>query len=126
MHYRLFDHDVEVLPVKVAVATLLVLFTLSELRLKEGTLSFDRKYLPLGGIMSGFFGGLSGHQGALRSAFLMRSSLSKDSFLGTGVVIACLVGMARILVYGVAFPSVTQDGQLWFLLAVISSTFAGT
>ncbi len=126
MHYRLFDHDVEVLPVKVAVATLLVLFTLSELRLKEGTLSFDRKYLPLGGIMSGFFGGLSGHQGALRSAFLVRSGLSKDSLLGTGVVIACLVDMTRLLVYGVALPSITQDGQLWFLLAVISSAFAGT
>ncbi len=76
--------------------------------------------------MSGFFGGLSGHQGALRSAFLVRSGLSKDSFLGTGVVIACLVDMTRLLVYGVALPSITQDGQLWFLLAVISSAFAGT
>ncbi len=126
MHYRRFDHDFEVMPVKVAVATLLVLFTLSELRLKEGTLSFDRKCLPLGGIMSGFFGGPSGHQGALRSAFIVRSGLSKDSFLGTSVVIACLVDMTRLLVYGVALPSITQDGQLWFLLAVISSTFAGT
>ena len=29
-------------------------------------LEFDRRYLPLGGLLSGFFGGLSGHQGALR------------------------------------------------------------
>ena len=49
MHYRLFAHDFQVMPVKIAVATLLVVFTLLELILKEGTLSFDKKYLPLGG-----------------------------------------------------------------------------
>jgi len=43
--------------------------------------SLDKKYLPLGGLLSGFFGGLSGHQGALRSAFLIKSGLSKESFI---------------------------------------------
>ena len=40
--------------------------------------------------MSGFLGGLSGHQVALRSAFLIKCGLTKESFLGSGIVIACL------------------------------------
>jgi len=33
-------------------------------------LQFDSNKLYLGGALSGFFGGLSGHQGTLRSALL--------------------------------------------------------
>ena len=126
LHYRLFAYDFQVMPVKVAVATLLVVFTLLELTFKEGTLSFDKKYLPLGGVMSGFFGGLSGHQGALRSAFLIKCGLSKEGFLGSGVVIACLVDIARLAVYGAAFSSIASDGHLVLLLSVIASAFGGT
>jgi uncharacterized membrane protein YfcA len=126
MHYRLFAHEFQVIPVKVAVATLLIVFTQLELTLNEGTLSFDKQYLPLGGIISGFFGGLSGHQGALRSAFLIKCGLSKEGFLGSGVVIACLVDIARLAVYGAAFSSITGDGDLVLLLAAIGSAFGGT
>lgn len=59
-----------------------------------------QRWMPLGGLLSGFFGGLSGHQGALRSAFLTKAGLSRDAFIGTGVVIACLVDLARLGVYG--------------------------
>jgi hypothetical protein len=37
--------------------------------------------------LSGFFGGLSGHQGAFRRAFLIKP-LTKKSFLATKVVIS--------------------------------------
>lgn len=63
-------------------------------------LRFDRKYLPFGGFLSGLFGGISGHQGALRSAFLIQSGLSKEAFIGTGVVCAVAVDLARLSVYG--------------------------
>lgn len=126
LRYQIFAYDFQVMPVKIAVATLLVVFTLLELTLKEGTLSFDKQYLPLGGVMNGFFGGLSGHQGALRSAFLIKCGLSKEGFLGSGVVIACLVDIARLAVYGVAVSSITSDGHLVLLLAVIASAFGGT
>ena len=76
--------------------------------------------------MSGFFGGLSGHQGALRSAFLIKCGLSKEGFLGSGVVIACLVDIARLAVYGAAFSSITRDEHLVLLLAAIASAFGGT
>jgi hypothetical protein len=39
MDYRLFAHDFQVIPVKVSVAMLMVVFTLLELTLKERTLS---------------------------------------------------------------------------------------
>ena len=57
----------------------------------------------------GFFGGLSGHQGAMRSAFLASSQMSKKSFIGTGVSIACLVDITRISVYGVNLSSVSGE-----------------
>ena len=50
-------------------------------------------------MLSGFFGGLSGHQGALRSAFLVRLGLAKEMFVATGTAIACLVDISRMSVY---------------------------
>ena len=125
-HYGLLGHDLQIMPVKAVVAILLVVFTVLELTAKGETLSFDKKYLPVGGVISGFFGGLSGHQGALRSAFLIKCGLPKHSFLGSGVVIACLVDFARISVYGAALPPIPSRGYLFLLLAVIASVFAGT
>jgi len=58
---------------------------------------------PAGGLVSGFFGGLSGNHGALRSAFLIKAGLSKEAFVATGVVIAVLVDAVRLLVYGASF-----------------------
>jgi len=68
-------------------------------------LEFDRRYLPLGGLLSGFFGGLSGHQGALRSAFLAKSGLSTQRFVGSNAVIGFLVDLTRIGVYLALFVS---------------------
>lgn len=61
--------------------------------------SAGKKSLILGGILSGFFGGLSGHQGVLRSMFLLQYPLSKEAFIATGVGIACCIDVARLTVY---------------------------
>lgn len=50
------------------------------------------------GALSGFFGGLSGHQGALRTAFLIRAGLPKEVFVGTMVVSAVVVDLSRLLI----------------------------
>jgi hypothetical protein len=65
-------------------------------------LAFAPRWLPVGGALSGFFGGLSGNQGALRSAFLLKAGLSKDAFVATGVVSAVIVDAVRLAVYGTA------------------------
>jgi uncharacterized membrane protein YfcA len=116
------------MPVKVTVAVLLVLFAVFELLTRFEQMSFRKKYLPFGGLMSGFFGGLSGHQGALRSAFLLKSGLSKEQFLGTGVgvVIACAVDVSRISVYYPYFSLDRMEDQAWLLVVAIASAFLGT
>ena len=81
------------------MAVLIFVFALFELLPRLRDLQFDKKYLPLGGILSGFFGGLSGHQGALRSAFLVRAGLTKESFIATGVALACLIDITRLSIY---------------------------
>jgi uncharacterized protein len=88
-----------ILPVKLILATLIASFTLFELIPKLTNLEIDKKYLSFGGLLSGFFGGLSGHQGALRSAFLARAGLTKEEFIGTGAVISSCIDVARISVY---------------------------
>ncbi len=88
---------------KLVIAILIMGFAVIELAPGLEKLSFDTRYVPLGGIISGFFGGLSGHQGALRTAFLIRLGLSKEAFIGTMILSAVAVDVSRLLVYGVTF-----------------------
>ena len=99
LSYQLFGREIRVTPVKLVVGLLLLLFALAELLPRFRDLSIGPQYLPVGGLLSGFFGGLSGMQGALRSAFLAKSSLSKEAFIATGVVVACLIDVARLGMY---------------------------
>lgn len=94
--YELFGRTHRITPVKLTVGVLLLIFTLMEALPRFKDMTFEPRYLPLGGILSGLFGGLSGHQGALRAAFLSKAGLSKEAFIGTGVVIACFVDVARL------------------------------
>jgi len=85
--------------IKIIIAVLLLIFMVIEMSPGFEKKAFSKKYLPAGGLLSGFFGGLSGHQGALRSAFLVKASLSKESFIATGIVIACMIDASRLTVY---------------------------
>lgn len=89
----------EVTPLKLMIGFLMIGFALFELLPRFRKLQFDRRYLPLGGLLSGFFGGLSGHQGALRSAFLAKSGLTTERFVASNAVIGFLVDLTRITVY---------------------------
>ncbi len=91
--------------VKLVVAVLIAAFAILELSPRPEKLSFGMRYIPLGGALSGFFGGLSGQQGALRSAFLIRAGLNKEKFIGTSVVSAVVVDVSRLIVYGATFFS---------------------
>jgi len=89
--------------IKAVVGLLLIGFALLDIIPKFKNISFGRKYLSLGGFISGFMGGLTGIQGALRSAFLIKTGLSKEAFIGSGTVSAVIVDIARLIVYGFAF-----------------------
>ncbi len=88
-------------------------------------LKFGTRYLTFGGLLSGFFGGLSGHQGALRSAFLINYGLSKEAFIATGVAVACMVDMTRLPVYFARFSAQSLLEQWPLLLIATLSAFAG-
>jgi uncharacterized protein len=123
--YSLFEKAFEITLLKIIIGFLLIIFALFDYIPKFKNLEFDKKYLSLGGILSGFFGGISGHQGALRSAFLIRSGLSKEAFIATGVFIACMVDVSRLSIYipKIINNEVSLDYKL--LLAATLSAFIG-
>lgn len=100
--YNLFEHRFQIEPIKMIIGLLIGVFSFLELLPWFQRVNLDPKYIPLGGLLSGFFGGLSGLQGALRSMFLIRVGLSKEQFVGTTVLSAIIVDVARIAVYGYA------------------------
>ena len=123
--YHLAGAVREVTPVGVVVAALMLVFALIEVGPASRKIRFDRKYLPLGGILSGFFGGLSGHQGALRSAFLIKCGLSKEAFIASGVGIACVVDVVRIGVYSANYDLLLLGSRIPLVAAAVVAAFAG-
>ena len=120
--YDAFGKHVEVYPVKFIISILLIIFAGIDLIPYFNTLQFGKDKLQLGGALSGFFGGLSGNQGALRSAFLIKAGLSKEAFVGTAVVVSTFVDFTRLSIYATRF---TKSGLTENLTLVICATLAG-
>jgi uncharacterized membrane protein YfcA len=123
--YHFFGRLFTIQPVQLIIGVLILSFVIVEMQPRFKKLSIDKKYLPLGGIVSGFFGGLSGHQGALRSMFLLKAGLSKESFIATGVVIASLIDFSRLIVYSSRIENAFQEGYISLLLVAIIAAFLG-
>ena len=81
--YSLLGHNMNVSYLQFIIAIILIAFALIDLIPFFKKLKFNKSILPLGGILSGFFGGLTGNQGALRSAFLIKLDLDKTVFIAT-------------------------------------------
>lgn len=124
--YAVAGRRFDVLPVKLAVAVLMVVFATLELSRRFKELKVPAKYLPLGGVLTGFFGGLSGHQGALRSVFLLRAGLSKEEFIATGVAISAFVDVARLSVYANRLVDADLRRNWTVLAAATASAFIGS
>jgi len=97
--FRFFGNVNSVSYVKFLISLLLIVFSLMDLIPFLKKLEFEEKSLPIGGILSGFFGGLSGNQGALRSSFLIKLNLEKEVFIATTVFISFFVDLTRLSVY---------------------------
>lgn len=119
--YQLFGKTFEVFPVKLIISILLITFACMDLIPYFHKLQFGKDKLPIGGALSGFFGGLSGNQGALRSAFLIKAGLSKEAFIGTAVVVSTFVDFTRLSVYS---TRISQTGITDNLTLVICATLA--
>jgi uncharacterized membrane protein YfcA len=131
-HYVLFKFFIKYhvnLKSDINVSILLITFAMMDLIPYFSKLQFGRDKLVFGGLLSGFFGGLSGNQGALRSAFLIKIGLSKEAFIGTAVVVSTCVDLTRISVYATRFEkSGLMDNLelvLWATFSAIVGAFLG-
>jgi uncharacterized membrane protein YfcA len=123
--YTISDATFEVHPIKLLVAVLLIIFAGIELIPYFKKLQFGPEKLPVGGALSGFFGGLTGNQGALRSAFLIKAGLSKEAFIGTAVAVSTLVDFTRLGVYSTRFAQTGLQENIPLVSVVTLSAIAG-
>lgn len=114
--YTLFDNTFDISWLGLVMGVLMIFFALNEFSSKIKSKP-SRVSLAGGGFLSGFFGGLSGHQGALRSSFLIRLNLSKEAFVATGVAISLFVDLTRIPMY---FDTWMKDigTEEWILISL--------
>lgn len=130
--YTLGPAQAEITPAKLVIAVLIGVFGLLELRpaRADGRVS-GGMWLVLGGVLSGFFGGVSGHQGALRSAFLVRTDLDPQRFVGTNAVLAVMVDVARLSMYalgmaGMSAASLREPRVAWLAGVAVVCAWAGS
>ena len=125
VEYELWGKTFEITAVKLIIALLLIIFSILEISPSFQKVQFGKDKLVWGGILSGFFGGLSGIQGAIRSAFLIKGGLSKEAYIATGVVIACLVDFTRLSVYASRFTTANLHENMTLLISATLAAIAG-
>ena len=111
--------------VKFLISLLLIVFALIDLIPFFKKLKFGEKSLPVGGFLSGFFGGLSGNQGALRSSFLIKLNLEKQTFIATTVIISFFVDLTRLGVYSTNLLKINIGDYLILGLCSVTAAIIG-
>ncbi len=122
--YSLGARACEITLVKLMIGILIIFFACLELIPRFQKAAIDQKYLPIGGILSGFFGGLSGHQGAFRSMFLLKTGIGKEEFISTNVVLAVIVDIGRLAVYGAGFYAANFEMKVGIGELIMAATIA--
>lgn len=117
------------------IGILMIFFALFDLNPKLKEANFSSSWLPFGGILSGFFGGFSGHQGAFRATFLTKAGLSKEAFIATSNAVSLLVDLMRMSVYfygailltknDSSILDVLQNNRTLLIIAIVFA-FCGT
>jgi hypothetical protein len=87
------------------IGALMIVLGLLELQPWFQRLAAPPRLMPVGGLLTGFLGGLTGHQGAFRSMFLLKSGLDPARFIATGVIVAVLVDLSRLPTYAASFSA---------------------
>lgn len=64
-------------------------------------------------------------QGAIRSAFLINSGLSKEAYIATGVVISCMVDFTRLSVYASRFKEANLQEHATLIISAVLAAIAG-
>ncbi|MDX1476599.1 MAG: sulfite exporter TauE/SafE family protein [Saprospiraceae bacterium] len=123
---QILGFNAAISPVKVVIGLLLLIFAIVDIIPgKPDKKPWREGALYVGGALSGFFGGLSGHQGALRTAFLIRMGLTKEVFIASGILISLFVDISRITVYWSDLSLDQLHNQKFVLLAAVLAAFGG-
>jgi len=72
------------------------------------------------------FGGLSGHQGALRSAILIKAGLSKEAFIASSAVLSVFIDSTRLSVYATRFSESGLHEKMSYVLATTLAAIASS
>ena len=124
--YSILGIEASVTPVKLLVSLLMIVFVIIELIPQWSFKVKGKISYMIGGLFSGFFGGLSGNQGALRSMFLINAGLTKESYIATGVLIACLVDVSRLSIYIQNWSALNLNVQLNLMIVAILAALSGS
>lgn len=115
--YELGGHVFTVSYVKIIIGSLMIFFAWFDLDPRFNELKIKEKHLTYGGMLSGFFGGVSGHQGAFRATFLSKVNITKEQFIGTSNAVSLGVDVARLAVY-LTVASIISGGENKFATAL--------
>ena len=125
VHYEFAGYVGETSTLNLLIAALLFTFAMIELLPFIKSFSVSKDKLIVGGILSGFSGGLSGHQGALRTIFLVKAGMSTEAFIATGISIALIVDLTRIPIYFSGMEGATILDNAWLLSSATGAAFLG-
>ena len=96
---------------------LIVAGTVGVLEISE-RLRFGKLAAAAAGLASGFFGGLVGEQGGIRSVALLNFDVEKEAFIATATATGLIVDAVRMPAYFLTQPS--QINEFLFLIALTS------
>ena len=125
LSFRWIEQTFVITPVKMVIGVLLISFALLDIVPTFRDITFGPQWIFFGGMLSGFFGGLAGMQGALRSAFLSRAGLTKEEFVATAAIIAVLVDLSRLGVYARSVWRQFENLDHMLLVSVILAAWFG-
>jgi uncharacterized membrane protein YfcA len=125
LNHMFLGKEFSTTPIKLTVGLLMIFFACLEVIPSLKNISIDQKFLPLGGILSGFFGGLTGNQGAFRSMFLIRANLTKNQFIATGSAFSFFVDLTRLSVYFKNISKMEIGNNISLLIFASASALIG-
>jgi uncharacterized membrane protein YfcA len=119
-HWQAFGYAFTPSAAGVVIGAGMIVFAILELMPWFQALRAPPRLVPLGGFAIGFLGGLTGHQGALRSMFLLKGGLDAAQYVATGTMIAIIVDLSRLPTYAASFAENTLafSGRPGALIAV--------
>jgi len=126
IHYNFYFLINDVSLIQFCIGLLMLLFAFIELFWKKKELNLSGIWIYVGGSLSGFFGGLSGHQGALRAMFLSKTKISKEEFVATSSTIGLFIDFTRLLVYSTTISLIGAVSIQKTLILAICVAFIGS